>query len=514
MAAAPRTPGPGVERAAADRRAPWLALLAAAAGLAVYATALSGGFVPDDRLVLIDARITGRTGIAEIFRTDYWHAVGSAGIADLYRPITTLSFRWNHAVAGPSAAAFHGINVVLHALVSVLVVLLADALFRSRRIALASGLLFALHPVHTEAVTGIVGRAELLAAGFLLAALFLHARSYRLGGYGPRQLLPAALGCFALALLSKESVVVGPALVLLVDATGWLGRGRAPDAGERRHAFAVAGLYAAVVAGFLGLRFAVLGRLGGAPLLEVGLLFGEPFSTRLATALEILAIYLRLLFFPLRLSADYSMRQVPLLDSLGHPMALAGLAAAVALLAALAWAIRRRATPLAFGFGWFAVSYALASNLLTPIGVLVAERLLYLPSLGFCVALAWAWKRLDTRLRGPESRSLRPHPLAAAALGIVLALYGARTWLRNQDWRDALTLFAATVESSPDSAAAHYNYGATLYQQKRDPAGALPHLERALELRPKFLSAHLNTVTAYLELERYDEAREAALRGL
>jgi hypothetical protein len=482
------------------------------AALAAYANAIPAGFVQDDRLVLIDPRIVGRTPVAEIFRTDYWHHVGRPESADLYRPITTLSFRLNQAVAGPSAFAFHGVNVVLHALVSALVVLFVDALFRDRRIALASGLLFALHPVHTEAVTSIVGRAELLAASFLLIALLLHARSYAAGGLARAQGMLVALVCLALALLSKESVAVAPGLILLVDAVRWLRRDRGPDARELRSALGTAALWTAVVVGYLGVRVAVLGRLAGAPVLGVGLLYGESLAVRLCTGLEILGIYLRLLFFPLTLSADYSLRQVPLLDSIGHPAALAGLAAVLALPAAVLWAWRRRELPLLFGIGFFAASYALVSNLLTPIGVLVAERLMYLPSLGFCCALAWAWEKLDRRLRRPDRAGT--HPLATALLGVVLVLYGARTVVRNEDWRDALTLFAATVKSSPESAAAHYSYAATLFQQKNDAAGALPHLERALEIRPRFLPAHLNLVTAYLQLGRRDEARAAALRGL
>jgi tetratricopeptide (TPR) repeat protein len=495
-------------------RGAWLraALLAAAAALAAYANAIPCGLVQDDRLVLIDARVHGRTGLAEVFLTDYWGAETSAETADLYRPLTILSFRFNHALFGPSPAAYHAVNVVQHALVSALAVLLLGVLFRSRRLALASGLLFALHPVHTEAVTGVVGRAELQAAGFLLAALILHARGYRVGSWRPRACLAAALVCLALALLSKESVAVAPGLVLLVDGIGWLGRGRAPDARELRRALGVAGLYAAVVLAYLGLRMAVLGGLGIKPLYEVGLLFGEPFTARLWTGLEILAIYLRLLLFPLALSADYSVRQVPVLHSPAHPAALAGLLAAAGLATAALYGWRRRALPLLFGLGFFAIGYALVSNLLTPIGVLVAERLIYLPSLGFCVALAWVWERADAKLgAGPGAR---PHVAAAAALGIVLAFYGARTVLRNRDWRDPLTLFAATVAASPESASAHYNYAATLYQEKNDPAGALPHLERALEIRPKFLPAHLNAATAYLQLGRPEEARAAALRGL
>lgn len=468
----------------------------------------------DDRLVLLDARILGHTGLAEVFRTDYWQHAGSAESADLYRPLTILSFRWNHAVAGPSAAAYHAVNVVLHAAVSALVATLVGALFGGPRLAAASGLLFALHPVHTEAVTTVVGRAELQAALFLLAALGLHARGYALGGHRRRGLAVALL-CFGLALLSKESAAVGPGLVLLLDALAWLGRGRGPEARELRRALGVTALYTAVVAGYLALRLAVLGRLAGSPIEDVGLLFGEPLAARLWTGLQILAIYARLLAFPLTLSADYSLRQVPVLHDPAHPAVLAGLLLALALVAGLVWGLRRRSGPLVFAIGSFAVSYSLVSNLVTPIGVLVAERLLYLPSLGFCVGLAWAWERLDSRRRGPRgAASARPDRLATAALALVLLLYGARTVVRNQDWRDALTLFAATVEASPESAAAHFNYGATLFQERRDAAGALPHFERALEIRPRFLPAHLNLVTAWLQLGRYEEAREAARRGL
>jgi tetratricopeptide (TPR) repeat protein len=492
-------------------------LLVALAAVVVYLNSIPGDFVFDDKLIQRDPRIHGQTSFWTIFVTDYWYQfIGTQ--ADLYRPLTIASYALNYAVAGLNSAAFHAVNVALHAMVCALLLVLIDALLHDRVLALVSGLLFATHPIHTEAVTSIVGRAEILVALFLLVALYLHARRYVLWGLGRGVWLPVALIAYFCGLLSKETAIVGLGLVLLVE---WVLRAdNAPrggrlqqastDAASLRPAVMMWALYATVSAVYLVIRYRVLGQfVQKAPPKEYYLLMGQPLATRLLTGFKILAIYLKLLVFPLTLSADYSYRQVPLVSSLDSLGAAIGFVAAVCICGTFVWVMRRRVLPAAFALGFFLVSYAVVSNLLVPIGVLVAERLMYLPSVGFCVGIAWFGLALCRRYGTEET--------GAPILAVVLLLYGGRTFMRNLDWRDQETLFAATAEASPDCHAAHFNYAAVLLQtSKRSDAKelALKQLLKAYEIRQDHYPTLVNLTMVYLDMGQLQKAKEAAMEGL
>lgn len=497
----------------AARRAAWWpgALIAALAAAAVYANGIPGDFVFDDKLIQRDARIRDFDVVA-IFTTEYWGGyAGTTG--DLYRPLTIFSYALNKAVTGLSSPWFHAVNVLLHGAASALLVLLIDALFRDRRLALASGLLFATHPVHTEAVTGIVGRAEVLAALFLLAALYLHATREPLWRLPDRRRIALGLGAYFCALLSKETAIVGLGLLALVDWVRWSALAPRDRGRFLPPARTLIGLHAGVAVLYLALRGAVLGKLLTQPPRRPGLLFLEPLGTRLLTVFEIFAVNLKLLFWPVTLSADYSYRQVPVVSEITAPVAAGALAAAL-LLAALVRAVRSRALPAAFALGFFVVAYSVVSNVI-PIGVLVAERLLYLPSVGFCAAVAWAGVWVANRLAAvPRAASLRHLP--AALLGVVLALYSARTVARNLDWRDAETIYRATLEASPDCHAAHFNYAAIVMQRDDRESNelALKHLLRANEIHDRDFPCWVNLANVYLRLGRAEEARDAARQGL
>ena len=498
----------------------WLWMIAALAVL-IYLNAIPGDFVFDDKLIQRDPRVLGQTSFWTIFVTDYWYKyIGTS--ADLYRPLTIASYAINHMLAGMSSPAFHVANIALHALVSVVVVLLVDALFRDRDLSVTSGLLFAAHPLHTEAVTGIVGRAELLSAVFLLWALYLHARSYVLFGWGRALWLPLALIAYLCALLSKETAIVGPGLLVLVEVVRRLDQ--TPRTGVALKSnlpsrpwlpfFAVLALYVAVAGVYLGIRYQVVGVfLQKPPQKSYLLLFGHPLRTRVLTALTIVMIYARLLTLPVTLSADYSFRQVPLIESLNDAAPLIGLAILIAVGVVFLWAIRRRLLPLAFGIAFFAVAYALVGNLIVPIGVMVAERLMYLPSVGFCIAVAWVGLT-GVRRYAPKLPSPWRQRAPSMALTTVLLLYGVRTFVRNMDWRDNEHLYAATVAASPDCHAAHFNYSAILLRDPNKKELALQELLKAYAIRRDHYPSLVNLASVYLDLDQPYRAREIAVEGL
>ncbi|MCU1277452.1 MAG: hypothetical protein JWM53_998 [bacterium] len=315
-----------------------------------------------------------------------------------------------------------------------------------RRAAAVAMLLFALHPLHTEAVTGIVGRSELMAACFVLVgcALYLDGRRWA-----------AALACLA-ALLSKESGIALPLVAVLLDA------GRRPIGVALRRAWPFAlpvGVYAA-------LR---VHALAGATLPPPAEYFvAATPAGALLTALDVLGRDVRLMVWPTPLSADYSYPALPI-GSVPRALATVG---GGALLAAAAW--RWRSRSLALALGWLGLTILPVSNLVVKIGVLMAERLLYLPSVAVCLLAAAGWSVLRKRARPA---------VAQGAVATVALTFAAMTMARNLDWQTPLALWTDTVAKQPRSALAHGNLALSCLVVG-DRACAREHLQRAVALNP------------------------------
>jgi Tfp pilus assembly protein PilF len=407
-------------------------------------------------------------------------------ISNVYRPLTFATFALNWWAGGAEPLGFHFVNLALHAGVTVLIFMLFELLLQgwtaATEVAFAAALIFAVHPLHTEAVSSIAGRAELLAAGLLFAAWILHLND--------RQI--PALACFALALLSKESAVVFLPLVLVGDYA----RGKWKTNG--RYA-----LIAGVTALYLGLLWKVQGgRFGQQSISWLdNPLASLPARWRILNALRVGWKYAALHVYPARLSCDYSFNAIPLYLDWRHT--LLPLIASLAVVAAWIWAVWKRHTGLILAGGIYLGAFAATANILIPTGSIMGERLAYLPSAGFCLlaALAWHW------LRG------RQRTAALAVLTTVVAAFGMRTMVRNRDWRDDLSLFSSAVKAVPGSAKMHSNLGVQYMNDSRlDEAG--PEFEAALRIDPKYPDA----ISAYgLLLARtgnYDGAQAMMDRAL
>lgn len=435
-----------------------LLLLAALAALP-YLNSLGNGFAFDDVDVVRDNPMLAEDPPAALLTAVYYPGA-------LYRPLTFLTYAANHR-AGGGAFGFHLVNLLLHVLVTLAVFALARELLASTLAATAAAALFAVHPIHTEAVSNVVGRAELLAGLLVLITLLAAIRAGRAGGIARVGWLTLALCAFAAGMLAKESAFA--AIGLLAAVVWWTD----PARSVTRTLRAVAP-FAALGVGYLALRLTVVGALGlptpppllDNPLAQVGA------AQRIATAMVVLLDYGALLLLPLHLAADYSYNAVPVVTSpLDGRFVLAlvvGLAAAGLILVAA-----RRAPVLALAAALAAIPLVLTSNLLFPIGTIKAERLLYLPSVGWCIAFGW--------LAAAAARSHRA--IALAAVAALLLAFSARTWARNPDWRDNLALFSAAVASEPDSAKAHYNLGIA-YDERGDAEAALIQLRQALAIHP------------------------------
>lgn len=347
----------------------------------------------------------------------YWPATFQGA---LWRPATLLSFALDYRVgAGPHW--FHVVNVLWAGLATGLLTLLAASL-AGTGIGLATGLLFAVHPVHVEAVANVVGRAELIAAAAYAAALLCALRA----AHDRRWLAGVALAA-AVAIGAKEHAATLPAAVVLV----LLSQGHAPKRALVPAVAAAIPVLAYFVAR-VGVAHGMLDVRGLAPGLE-GLDLPRRAWAMLALSLQ----WWRLLLAPVRLSADYSPAQVAVATGLTS----AHLGAAAAWLAAgwAAWRLRRRAPTVALGTAWLLLTLLPVANLV-PTEILLAERTLYLPSWGFLLAAVSAAALLPW-----------PRRSAAGAVGILVALGAARSALRTGVWRDDETWFAALVQDAPRS---------------------------------------------------------------
>jgi hypothetical protein len=361
--------------------------------------------------------------------------------ARLYRPMVLASYAVNYALDGLSTYGYTGVNIGLHAAVSLLLFALVRGVGGSLFAAGASGMAFAVHPVHAEAVTGIAGRTELLAAFFFLLAMHFH-RLTPGAGRSAAWYRAGALTAFACALLSKESAVtlllVLPAMDALLPAKD---SARQP-AGLRSRIVADYLPLIAVALAYLAVRRAVLGAIVIAagtiapldnPMVPItmtalGERLGATGGQAIMTAFAVVGEYARLLAWPARLSPDYSYNQIPLVTGAMDVRFLTGLVLAAACLCGV-WKLWRRNPLAAFGLALLALTFSIVSNFVITIGTICAERLMYLPSAGALVAAA----------SGAESLSrTKPRRLAAVVLAVAIGMCRARTWKRNLDWKNVL----------------------------------------------------------------------------
>jgi tetratricopeptide (TPR) repeat protein/uncharacterized membrane protein YozB (DUF420 family) len=471
-----------------------LAIGVAALSVLPYLNGLGNGFTFDDvPIVAENARLRPPIALGALFGTDWWD--GTRPMSRLYRPLTMGSFAIDHAVArrigdapaparllDAAAFPFHVQNILWHAAASVALLWLVLELFASPMLAAVTAALFAVHPVHTEAVNGIVGRAELISACLGFLSLLVAWRTIRDDSDGMRR--PALAGGLLLgALLAKEQAIALPVVLiagLALQAPGAT-RERISRASVRRVLIALG----VVVIGYLAARAAVLGTLTGVGETAPGALnVDNPVASasglaRLFTPVRVFGEVLRLLAAPRTLSADYSYDQIPVVTSpdlatVVCAIALCGLAAGVFLL-------RRRQPAVAAGIFFCLATWVLTSNLVVTIGTILGERLLYLPSAGACLVIAAGLLAVGRRLRAPW---LTP----AAATVLVLAGAG-RTWVRNFDWKDNLTLFASATVASPRSCKAWNGYASELLARGR-AREALPAAARSLAIDPRYPEAH------------------------
>jgi Flp pilus assembly protein TadD len=545
----------------------WLSLAIFALGLLAYLPSLRYGYVQDAIVTVEENPVVARADPAEIFTSDYW---AGTGVPDrsLFRPVAVLTFALEHrVVGGPDPFVARCVNLLFHDLVAILLLLYVLRIGGSRWAAAASALCFAAHPVQLQAVANLVGRSDLLAAGFSVGALLCMSATGRWRGSPPPGATvrrTAAWGCALLVFLalgSKEVAIALPALLVVQEALFRRDRECGATSWWIRRASLLAPTALAVV-GYLILRTLAIESFPGLQPVDVGdnVLAGLAGEPRVATTLSMAARYGGLLLFPARLSPDYSGAAIEPESSLLAPMPLAGL---IVLLALLACAIapwiaprlpgfepRRRTAsspliPIAMGSFLILTSYLVVGNVLVLNGAGFAERLLYFPAVGFCAVVALAADRLIDRVFGNRSKPGRL--IVSVVLGAALLGAALHTGRQSRMWANNEALFTHALAAAPGSLRARLSLAeirgeqgradegialcdqalriapdegvawlirGTLRGQKGDMEGAERDLRRATILMPLVGKSHLNLGIVFSRTGRAEEAERSLRKAL
>lgn len=447
----------------------------------VYGNSLRNDFTYDDAGMMDEELFSNIHDLRSFLSPDYYRFSGEM----TFRPLVTLAYFLDFSLWHFNPLGFHLTNLLWHAATAVAAYLVLLRLMGSPGAALVGAMVFAVHPIQTEAVNAVGFREDLMCACGYLLALLMYLRLGDGGGRRDAIRYSLSLGLFFLALLSKEMAVTLPAVLVLHDLLLPAPGGRRGFGGTLKLALG----YGGVAALYLALRFSVFYNPSEA---AVGYASGK-LLVRAARIPQLVALYLRLLLLPVGQSVEYDDSVLgPFLSARGIVSlgVCAGLAAALALL--------RRRNPRACFFAAFIPLSLFPVLNLVPICNPIAERYAYLPLFGFAGLAAVGFAAM-------ERRGWRK---CAALLALAAcAVYSSCSVFRNRVWRDGYSLWSDAVLRAPGSARSHLNLGVALGAQGLD-ARALEEYRESARLRPASADARNNMGLIHMMRGRYDEAIE------
>jgi len=470
----------------------WLAgILALVLSFILFGNGIGGNFVFDDTIVIVgNPLINGRLdNLREIFLSPYFAFQPSPG---LYRPLTIASYSFNAFLFGFSPASFHVVNIILHALVSffafVFLRRLAGGFDHLGKLGVSKtsawiGLLFFVFlPIHVEAVTSIVGRAEILSLLFVILALLLSLQ---------RKYFFASI-FFLFGLLSKEMAIVFFPVFLFLEFS------------QRKKIKMVVknSLYFVFAIGFYALlRFVALGGYflkNDATFVYNPIKFSSFFSG-LWTSFKVMYLYVEKIFWPASLSSDYSFNQIRLVENIfSSPEAVTG----IVILVLLVWFFfKSKDFLLRLGIVIFLASYFIVSNWIFKTGTIMAERLMYTPSLGIAVMVTAFSNRLILKKEIVKK-------VTYIGLALILSIYGDVIINRNKDWLSDKNLYESAYAAAPDSVvnqvnAAYLSFIEGKHEETED------RINEVLSAVPEHVPAINLAGQNYKKLGQYQKAEES-----
>lgn len=470
----------------------YLILLLLTVVTACYWNSFSGEFLSDDIiLVTKNYDIRNLSNIPALFTRDYF---GAGHNDKIYRPIIHLSLAINYYFGGLNTFGYHLVNFILHLINGLLIYRLTLHYTQGRDIAFLNAIFFLAHPVRTEAVSWVSGRSELLSAFFFLLSWTAFIELKR-GRYSLTALL------FLLALLSKESTAVLPAVILMTEfykSYRWDGLRRWLSERLASYSIFLLPLFIYILA-----RLAALGTL---TVPNTSQFFKDMgVETRLCTMAIGFLHYFKLLVWPATLCFDYDFSVIPRQDSITVEVAIS--AAVVLGIFLIGVALVRRQPIISYSILFFFLTIFIASNILVPVGIMISERVLYIPAISIGLILA---ELLSTLYRRQERF------LQAASIILTFAILvpaSMRCVERNKDWQNAKSYGEAYVRDTPGNVKGRF-VRAAVFESEGRLREAEEEYRLAVALSPNLTHTHSALGVFLYQQKRYQEALNSIQRAL
>ncbi len=496
----------------------WGAVITFATAFILYANTFNHEWVLDDYGVLADNWVikSGADGISTILTTTYRYGVNHL-TDNLYRPLSQIMFAIEWEISPENPGFHHIMNVLFYALSCGLLFVFLFRLLKHVHpfIPLAITLLYTVHPIHTEVVANIKSRDEIMSFFFVIITGLL------LLDYFEKNTLTRLLAAgvaFGLSMFSKEGAIT---MVVLFPLMGWyFYRANWKKMGATFAALLIPSLI------YIVIRQKIISEYSTSDAISVVdnfLVEAKDPATRFASAIMLLGKYLVLLFIPYQLVCDYSFNQIPLVG-LGSPYFLLSLLAH-GFLAFIAIREFKSRSLLSFGIIFYFVTMSLYSNLVLTIGTSFGERLLFQPSLGFCIAAVAGLDRIF-KLKKSQVNSfiqwVMPQKTFTVLLTVILLLMSVKTVARAAEWESQLKLFGADVRRSPNSAHMRLYWGLALRDEalrlkdeekntveyEKWMRKALKEFEKGLEIYPQYVDCMEQAGLAHYRLGNKEKAKE------
>lgn len=511
-----QTSGPVTDKLMVQTLRPLLLILILT--LVVYSLCLFNGFVWDDEfLILHNPEIKRLDGLRSAFTAELFFNKGEFTSITYYRPLITAINVISYALFGVKPFLYHLTNILIHLLNCLLVYLLFARYFALPRLAvLLASLVFALHPIHTESVCFISGKTDLLATTFFLLATLCYLVPLR------RARLPESPGrlvnssndrespasptlhppwllltglCFALGLLAKEVVIVLPVLLLALDYFATPQPFRLYVARNALRLIVSFLFLLAIAVAYVAIRFTLIKGIS-LPSYPT-----HDFTTTMLTMTPVFIYYIKLTLLPITMLCDYT-NFFPVVTSIQNPLLLLSFAGTISLLIITLITFLRK-SPYFLALFWFELTLLPVLNIF-PLGIWLAERFLYLPSIGFALLIGLIVQSL---FREGRTANL-PRELTVLLLVILLiGGYAVKTVQRSLVWKNDYTLWRDAVEKNPHNPQALTLYADALVSEQRY-SEARDVLNRIMKgrydaLYPNQLKAYAR---ALIGQHHYDEA--------
>ncbi|XP_050391330.1 protein O-mannosyl-transferase TMTC3 isoform X1 [Patella vulgata] len=488
-----------------------------------YYNSLECGFVFDDMSAIVENKdLRPHVPISNLFWNDFWGTpMKHEKSHKSYRPLCVLTFRWNYAVNELDPIGYHLVNMILHAVTCIMFMIMCN-IFMKEFTSFLAAVMFAVHPIHTEAVTGIVGRAESLSSIFLLAAFVTYIKStgYRKPINWP--LLFSTVSLVTIAMLCKEQgiTVIGICCVYevfvaqrssgqeLLDIVKSLVKGKPQIPDWLRTSISRAGF---LVSGTLMLLFARIKVMGAQ--LPVFTKFDNPasvapFPARQLTFNYLLPLNFWLLLFPSELCCDWTMGTIPLIESIFDYRNIFTVIFYSSMVLFAKYTLcgqNKRIRAVIISISFMVLPFIPASNLFFPVGFVVAERILYTPSMGFSMLVAIGFEIISSKKAYKG--------ITWCLMLVLLTTHSIKTFYRTADWKSEYTIFQAALKVNDRNAKLFNNVGHAL-EKVPDYAQALTYFQKAVSVQPDDIGAHINVGRTYNNLNMSREAEQAYRKAI